>query len=588
MSSGHTSSIHNRYTFDELESISKAPSQAAVTEELKGSPTRPRNTSHLYTHRSVDYSIRAELHRSRYNGISFEGSSKCSFEESDEDINALERPVEEKSVHNLNGFRFQSKESAKYAKLVDAKMYKLFADSEMANMVLDAYQEGSGNRTKTTHPSPGSEYVKGDSFVKRKLYVSLVPEKDGDEDYNPDTLQWYLCVLGFKKSQRRKHPREEEDSNLESRKRGSITTREPISTTITASVDGTASGIGQSARELGTATRASTGAKASDAGPSTRGRGTAVISSTGMSSQPTALRRWQRLATSSTQSDTLQLANCATMLSVFSERLLHRDISVANMLYYMKDERNAATLIDFDLATFPDKMPNLGEIEPPGTVGSVNGSASSATVVDTPVVSHAPGASASLFTEAIVGGKGNNGKCQNRIGTTPFMAVETLDLHFPGYVYHLCHDLESLFYAIVWHGVGYRRTEGIHPYTTDLARQKVDILRGWRVGPWSDVADRKDLFLAKAENILQYMKHTELQDICGDLSLLFQQRMIALRGRERARKVAARSAASAGAVKRQDVKRRAMNIVYNQPIFPSFADIWGFERVECRKNCCAN
>lgn len=279
MVSNHTSSIHSWYTFDELDlqSISEVPAVAGDKQEIKKTPTKPRNASHIYTHQTVDLSILAALERSRYSGISFEKFLQCAFEVSDEEMIALKKRVEEKSVHTSKDYEDQSKEFVEHAKKWETKMYKPFA--EMGNMVLNAHQEKSGNRTKV-HPSTGNEYVKGDRFAKRKPDVSLVPEKDGGKVIDSNTLRWYhmLCVLEFKKAgSDLKHPREDEEDGEEPFPKKQISTnlsgeRDPIGRTTS----GTSPSIG----EFGTATRSSTGATTSGLGSSSRAKA-ATRTSTG-------------------------------------------------------------------------------------------------------------------------------------------------------------------------------------------------------------------------------------------------------------------------------------------------------------------
>lgn len=177
--------------------------------------------------------------------------------------------------------------------------------------------------------------------------------------------------------------------------------------------------------------------------------------------------------------------------ALFSEKELihHRDISFTNVAYHIKDGRMTATLLYFDLSSSLDETSNLEGAKCPGasgSVGPVHESPSSTTVLDTLMISNVPnhpGAPAPLLTTDIVAGESNTDKCQERSGTAPFMAIESLDNSlFPEYVHKLCHDLESILYASVWHGVGYRWKEGKCLMIWD-GHKKVDLLRGWREGP---------------------------------------------------------------------------------------------------------
>lgn len=83
---------------------------------------------------------------------------------------------------------------------------------------------------------------------------------------------------------------------------------------------------------------------------------------------------------------------------------------------------------------------------------------------------------------------------ENRSGTTPFMAIENVDLNLPGYKHHLCHELESIFYVIMWHILGYRHKKGIYPteanrYNTE--RKKWDLLKDWNQGLGSMLPRRR-------------------------------------------------------------------------------------------------
>lgn len=68
----------------------------------------------------------------------------------------------------------------------------------MGNMVLDAYQQQSGNRIKVL-PSDCNDRKR---LNIRKPHVTLVPQKDGDTEIDLKTLRWehMLCVLEFEKA----------------------------------------------------------------------------------------------------------------------------------------------------------------------------------------------------------------------------------------------------------------------------------------------------------------------------------------------------------------------------------------------------
>lgn len=243
------------------------------------------------------------------------------------------------------------------------------------------------------------------------------------------------------------------------------------------------------------------------------------------------------------------------------------------MTNHIKDGRVIAMLLDFD----PYKISNPSGFECPDACGSVDESSSPATIPNTHMLSNAPSTPTSIYED--------ENADHYRTGSIPFMAIETLEMKLSPYEHHVCHDLESLLYASVWHGLGYRWKRGICPYPLESAtRKKHDILRGWRVGSWGEVADRKDVFLANPEMTLDHVKHLVLKRTCWNLALLFWQRIKAIRNRGWIKKFAAESAAQAQG--QQDAKLRIMSVVPSQPIFPTFTEMWGFERVACQESCC--
>ena len=128
------------------------------------------------------------------------------------------------------------------------------------------------------------------------------------------------------------------------------------------------------------------------------------------------------------------------------ERLLHHDISIHNMAFYLKRRRNnpaviIGLLIDFDLATYPEEAAlRFIESKPPLSIEL------GTDMPHDPVI--AP-VNASLIPGSVAGGEETLKNGQDRSGTAPFMAVEALDLQSPYYKHHVCHELESIFYASV-------------------------------------------------------------------------------------------------------------------------------------------
>ena len=185
-------------------------------------------------------------------------------------------------------------------------------------------------------------------------------------------------------------------------------------------------------------------------------------------------------------------------------------------------------LIDFDLASYPIEMVNkiLGitlvgdkiDDATPNTdavVNATNNSSGTASLIPYPT-----------------------GACQDRSGTTPFMAIETLDLSTVGYKHHLSHDLESILYASVWHGVGYRYDQKQCPMMiidTDYGEKEVDLLRFWRVGSWERIVKEKEAFLGAPRTITRYIDYAMLAVTCRKLAGLFHKRRSATKEATRER-----------------------------------------------------
>lgn len=85
---------------------------------------------------------------------------------------------------------------------------------------------------------------------------------------------------------------------------------------------------------------------------------------------------------------------------------------------------------------------------------------------------------------------------------------------------------------------------------------------------------------------MRYIDHEDLSQKCYKLTTVFSQRVMAIRRRMNDRRMdrRARMRKTEGLGKRAGVET-SVNI---EPIFPLFADIWGFERVKCQKHCCVN
>jgi hypothetical protein len=106
---------------------------------------------------------------------------------------------------------------------------------------------------------------------------------------------------------------------------------------------------------------------------------------------------------------------------------------------------------------------------------------------------------------------------KHRTGTAPFMAYELLNLDFNAtYQHGLHHDLESCFYCIIWHGVGYKTNKKFTKLRTMPHLPRADVLRDWRVGAWKKIASSKFNFVvevASSRNALTQIKSANMA--CG-------------------------------------------------------------------------
>lgn len=128
------------------------------------------------------------------------------------------------------------------------------------------------------------------------------------------------------------------------------------------------------------------------------------------------------------------------------KRLLHKDISIGNLAYYKeKDGEIVPVILDFDLASTPE---------------SALHSASN-----------------------------------HRTGTAPFMAREILDSNIRVFIHKIYHDLESLFYVLVWHALGYRGKR-LPP------AKEWDPLLAWRIGNAESMLKTKKTFMENEDALI--------------------------------------------------------------------------------------
>lgn len=234
------------------------------------------------------------------------------------------------------------------------------------------------------------------------------------------------------------------------------------------------------------------------------------------------------------------------------------------MAYYEKENKKIATLIDFDLATFPEDTQSLPQV----------------TSELTPPQDNAQGVVAVANARYPLPEK--------RSGTTPFMAIETLDLNSPGYKHHLCHDLESILYVVVWHGLGYRHKLHIYPtennrYNKD--RKQRDILKGWRAGSWRHVKIQKETLFDKAWVILDHIIDIPLRLIAYKLQNILRRGMLSATDRTLYEK----RLALKNIVRQNQAIDPAPTANVSIPsvtIFPAYAAALGIVGMECEKSCC--
>ena len=259
------------------------------------------------------------------------------------------------------------------------------------------------------------------------------------------------------------------------------------------------------------------------------------------------------------------------------------------MAYYMNpDGEVIGTLIDFDLATYPEEeaQPFIDDSVPTQSLTEE----SSASTTCTPRLT----AVGRKDTNADEDETLKNG--QDRSGTAPFMAIEALDLTAPGYKHHVCHELESIFYALIWHGVGYRyrRKKFPRPPRIPGFKKQPDHLRRWRVGQWASIKGAKVQFLHEADQILQYVRHDVVKAFGEELVTIFRTRLdAALLRRDAAR---TKKNASIFAIFHQGLASKggatasdsAEKCTYELAVYPSFARALHMKVTECKLDCCVS
>lgn len=149
-------------------------------------------------------------------------------------------------------------------------------------------------------------------------------------------------------------------------------------------------------------------------------------------------------------------------------KLLHRDISMGNLAFYMKGDQYIIVLLDFDLATTTDSAENSS---------------------------------------------------QRRTGTAPFMSRDVLSAIGPEgkYIHHVRHDLESIFFVIIWYGFGYD-ARGPRP-------GKPDLLRAWRVGDYIKIYEAKKAFISDTPpTLLNAIESNFYRGFCTHMHVKYHKR----------------------------------------------------------------
>ncbi|KAI0936856.1 hypothetical protein AcV5_004887 [Taiwanofungus camphoratus] len=193
--------------------------------------------------------------------------------------------------------------------------------------------------------------------------------------------------------------------------------------------------------------------------------------------------------------------------------ILHRDISVNNIMFYREDDRVIGVLCDWDLAMIksePELPPEVKSIFPSRQGGNTDEEAiegeGNSDLEESADEDNGEGETTSggeelqhVVTDAIQNGhadrvgaeteQNNNTndsqhrKARYRTGTGPFMALDLLsEAETPMHLYR--HDLESFFYVLVWFCVAFR------PDT-----HKIGYIPSWQSHSLVEIGDAKRHFL---------------------------------------------------------------------------------------------
>ena len=124
--------------------------------------------------------------------------------------------------------------------------------------------------------------------------------------------------------------------------------------------------------------------------------------------------------------------------------ILHRDLSINNVMFGVRSEKPYGILIDWDLAI--DVKPRED------------------------------------------GGDGESSRY--RTGTGPFMAIDLLRLKM-GPPHYYRHDFESFFYTLLWSACTFL-------LNGSEVKKQHQLVESWSVANWGDIRDKKVVFLTRA------------------------------------------------------------------------------------------
>lgn len=172
------------------------------------------------------------------------------------------------------------------------------------------------------------------------------------------------------------------------------------------------------------------------------------------------------------------------------------------------------------------------------------------------------------------------------IGTIPFMSVETFDSDSPGYQHHLCHDLESIFYVMVWHAVGYPREIDVTKF------DRHNILKCWRT--LVKVKTAKVVFINNPMDVFPLITCHSLTLVVAKLLMIVNERhhsvlvryLAQIRMEAKQQQVLQPEPGAQLAVQLVDGTSDLPST--KNAIFPEFARAWGMIVMKCEENCCVD